>query len=182
MVAVQIEIPQPPMDPPSVISALDAQLFSEFDIVRMMEHIDDIRALFHPAVFKFGITRDLRHRYFNRAYGYFLLGYNHMQALHVGEPGQAQFIERSLISIYSERGYDIAGCRNIAPGGERPPPEGIETYTYIVVANGAHDIINVNFDRTRRARWNDPRVIDACFIPVEEISDDEMIVVDSDES
>jgi hypothetical protein len=161
-----------PTEPPCCISFLDCQKHEELDLCSIIGLVESLRMAFHPAIFKFGITRDITFRHFNNRYGYFLQGWRFMQALHVGTPEVACHVERILISHYGERGFNVKGCHNIAPGGEKPPPSPMDTFSYVVFSNCAFDIIGL--PRTRIARSMDPRIMpfELGNLTAEEIPDD----------
>ena len=155
-IASSLDRPYPfPTHPPCEISALGVQGVDgqQLDLCAMIPFIDQLRTLFHPAAFKFGITRNLGWRFWNSEFGYYVDGgWDHMQALHVGTPSQAGSLEACLISTYAH----IGELCNVAPGGESLPPEGVETWTYIVLKNVAYPHMG---ESHRLRRLADPRVI-----------------------
>ena len=80
-------------------------------------------------IYKIGITHDPVHRMHNVGYGYTECGelYSQMDLLVASFPDVCSYFEIALISTYA----GTAGFRNIRPGGETPPAEGL-CYTYVV--------------------------------------------------
>ena len=67
-----------------------------------------------------------------------------MEVLLVGTVALVQFLETALVS----RLRDTPGCRNIAAGGESPPPPSYPCYLYVVAKSVERSIA----DQLRRAR------------------------------
>ena len=98
-----------------------------------------------PSVFKIGLTRDPRWRFYDAPFAYFAGGeFDSMVVLLVGCVALVQWLEAGLIS----RLRDTPGCRNVAPGGESPPPASYPCYLYIV----AKPVDRVIADQLRIAR------------------------------
>jgi hypothetical protein len=81
--------------------------------------------------FKICITRSPSHRFHRRDFGYFVLGYAHMNVLFCGSPNDSAELERQLISAWRP----TMGCQNVAGGGESAPPSGIGCWVYVAHAH-----------------------------------------------
>ena len=99
-----------------------------------------------PSVFKIGLTRDPRWRFYDAPFAYSAGGeFDSMVVLLVGFVALVQWLEAALIS----RLRDTPGCRNVAPGGESPPPASYPCYLYVV----AKPVERVMADQLRIARF-----------------------------
>ena len=98
-------------------------------------------------VFKFGICFDPERRWRNREWGYLQERMWHcMDLLFAGSPQQCRLLEIALIGATRS----VAGCHNVAPGGEgvAAGSESAGTcYCYVVVAAAGHGLgLHVAFD------------------------------------
>ena len=85
------------------------------------------------ADFKCGVTRGPGQRFLTREnYGYFNLGYRRMHVVFAGSSTWCAELEKRLIATYYN-GIDDR-CRNVAPGGENVPSDGVGRFVYIVTA------------------------------------------------
>ena len=119
---------------------------------------DRVRGLFcdttPPSVFKIGLTRDPRWRFYDAPFAYSAGGeFDSMVVLLVGCVALVQWLEAALIS----RLRDTPGCRNVAPGGESPPPASYPCYLYVV----AKPVERVIADQLRIARKVASRIRDS---------------------
>jgi hypothetical protein len=81
-------------------------------------------------IFKIGLTRCPKWRWYNSEFGYSGSEFEAMEVLMVSQVKVIQFMESSLISrLQLEQ-----GCWNIRPGGETPPPPSFACYLYFVFA------------------------------------------------
>jgi hypothetical protein len=117
----------------------------------LLAQVDALRSLFNPAVLKFGITHCPVFRFFNHVYGYWIDNWEHLYALHVGSPQQAQYLEKLLIKHYD--GLHT----NDRKGGESPPLS--VGWTYVAISNGAFAGPVYSNLTIRRKRLEDPRIV-----------------------
>jgi hypothetical protein len=81
-------------------------------------------------IFKIGLTRDPKWRWYNPEFGYSGSEFEAMEVLLVSQVKVIQFMEEALITrLRSEQ-----GCWNTRPGGETPPPPSFPCYLYFVFA------------------------------------------------
>ena len=99
-----------------------------------------------PVIFKVGLSRDPRHRFCNREYGYRQEGYQMMMLLACTTPSWAAALERHVIAFST--GLQGHGCRNQAPGGESTPPEA-PVFVY-VVAVASDEFLRWRLERARQ--------------------------------
>lgn len=81
-------------------------------------------------IFKLGLTRDPRWRWYDAPFSYSKAGeFSTMELLLVSQVGAIQYLEEALITRF----HSQQGCWNLAPGGETPPPRSYPCYLYIVL-------------------------------------------------
>lgn len=80
-----------------------------------------------PHIFKIGLTRDPTWRFHDAPFAYHP-EFRRMEVLVVSCTAAIQYLEAAVID--SMKG--ALGCRNVAPGGESPPPDDVPSYIYVV--------------------------------------------------
>lgn len=90
----------------------------------------DLEPPFGPIVFKVGLTRDPSWRFLQAPYAYSSQygAESWMEILLVSCVSVIRWCEAAVIARVS----NIAGCQNVAPGGESPPPDSEACYLYVV--------------------------------------------------